>query len=194
MCCSVLHTPADAVGALALPSTAADGCVRCFQLPDHVQCWATTLPAAGGILSLTLTHPQQQQQQEGFKPPPATASPHGSSSSSPGLGFVAAGCMNGSVAVLDSSTGAVLGSSKPHSKYIVAVAWSSCSQYLATASYDHSLTIQAVAVCGEGAAGCSNDAGSSSSGGAGGVSDPGDRVHLRLIRQVGWRSCGCTIP
>jgi hypothetical protein len=167
--------------------------VRCFRLPDHVLCWATTLPAAGGILTLALTHPQQQQQQkeeelqEGSGSQPTAASPHTSSSSGgsgsgPGQGLVAAGSMNGSVALLDSSTGTVLGSSKPHSKYVVAVAWSSCSQYLATASYDHSLTIQAVAVCGEDAAGCSNEAGSSS--GAGGVSEPGDRVQLRLIRQV----------
>jgi hypothetical protein len=184
----------------APPSDAADGCVRCFQLPSHTQRWATTVPAAGGILTLALAHQQkqqqqqeqqQQQQEEGNSPRPAAASPHSSSSSSaPGL--IAVGCMNGSVAVLDSSTGAMLGSCKPHSKYVVAVAWSHCGQHLATASYDHSWTIQSVAVSGEGAAGCSRAAApdaatttattSSSSGGA--AAQSGDRVQFRMIRQV----------
>lgn len=49
--------------------------------------------------------------------------------------------MGGEVAVLDIKTGAVLSSMKAHQKYVVAVRWSPDGRYLATASYDQSLTI-----------------------------------------------------
>lgn len=73
----------------------------------------------------------------------------GGGGESPGL--VAAGCMDGSIALLDlssTSSGAdgggaasVLARASPHRKYVVAAAWDPSGACLATASWDHSFAV-----------------------------------------------------
>ncbi|KAL4426975.1 hypothetical protein ABPG77_009536 [Micractinium sp. CCAP 211/92] len=86
---------------------------------------------------------------------PCSASSHGGASSSGGVGdgpgLVAAGCMDGSIAVLDLSSicsgteggsdAGVLARASPHRKYVVAAAWDPSGCYLATASWDHSFAV-----------------------------------------------------
>ena len=50
--------------------------------------------------------------------------------------LLAAGCMDGSLVVLDIETGLLLGSSKPHAKYVVAVQWTGDGEHLVTGSWD----------------------------------------------------------
>ncbi len=72
--------------------------------------------------------------------------------------------MDGSVAILDAETGAVLATAKPHTKYLVHAQWSPDGGHIATASYDQTMALLQVTM----------DAGSSS-----GAPD------IELVRQVG---------
>ena len=66
----------------------------------------------------------------------------GSGGGSIGSGnLIAAGCMDGSVAVLDSESCAMLACAQPHRKYVVAAAWASDGRHLVTGSWDQSFAV-----------------------------------------------------
>ncbi|KAI3436853.1 hypothetical protein D9Q98_006263 [Chlorella vulgaris] len=55
--------------------------------------------------------------------------------------LVAAGCMDGSVAVLDAASGTLQARCQPHRKYVVAAAWAADGRHLVTGSWDHSYAV-----------------------------------------------------
>ena len=61
--------------------------------------------------------------------------------STSGSCIVAAGCMDGSVAVLDAVGGVLLARATPHRKYVVAASWAPGGRHLVTASWDQSYAV-----------------------------------------------------
>jgi hypothetical protein len=55
--------------------------------------------------------------------------------------LVAAGCMDGSIAVLDAASGTLQARCQPHRKYVVAAAWAADGRHLVTGSWDHSYAV-----------------------------------------------------
>lgn len=54
---------------------------------------------------------------------------------------VAAGCMDGSIVVVDAGTGVVLARAQPHRKYVVACRWAPDGRHLATGAWDDSFAV-----------------------------------------------------
>lgn len=90
-------------------------------------CRAQAGVGAGGLLTLDL-HP-------GF---------------SHGKPWLLAGSMDGSVSVLDATSGTLLGTAKPHTKYVVKATWARGGDVIVSASYDQSVRLLSVRPAGDG--------------------------------------------
>ncbi|KAL4457940.1 hypothetical protein ABPG75_012805 [Micractinium tetrahymenae] len=128
-------------GARQFATGSADGAVR---LLDYGGTLLRTLQAGtSGVLCLA-AHPAGGLSSGG-------SSATGSIGGGEAPGLLAAGCMDGSVAVLDvpsggstaggGSTQGVLARVSPHRKYVVAAAWDPSGTHLVTASWDNSFAV-----------------------------------------------------
>lgn len=59
------------------------------------------------------------------------------------------GSMDGTVSLLDANTGELLGSGKPHRKYVVRVRWGGDGETFVSASWDHSFAVHRCSTPGE---------------------------------------------
>lgn len=118
-------------------SGGSDGSVAVFGYDGGLR--RSIAAASSGVLSLAL---QRRDSSEG-----------GDSSSSGSSMVVAAGCMDGSVLVLDAGTGDVLARSTPHRKYVVACRWAPDGRHLVTAAWDNSFAVHRLQRCSGGGGG-----------------------------------------
>lgn len=63
----------------------------------------------------------------------------------PGQQLLLAGSMDGSVSLLDAETGQLLHSSKPHTKYVVSVAWAGDGRRFVSGSWDSTVAVHCTA-------------------------------------------------
>jgi hypothetical protein len=134
--------------------------------------WPASAPGGGSRQAASGGGQQQAQEEAGHKQD-AAAGPRGAR-------LLVVGSMDGSVTVLDASTGAMLAACRPHAKYVVRAAPDPCGGGgIATASFDQTCCLLRLA----GPAGGGD--GGSCSGGEG--AEAPVSLRLDVVRQVGHR-------
>jgi WD40 repeat protein len=116
--------------ALTLVSGSADGVVRSFS-PTGELLAKGAVPGGSGVLTLALHEGRDEQ----------------------GGRVIAAGCMDGSVCLLDGASLEVLASGRPHAKYVVALRWACGGRFLVSGGWDSSFAVLRVGKDGGGGGG-----------------------------------------